>query len=97
MPLTLLTYFLITEQEVTTGALIFTLASIVLRAMKAATLNDRVTDTVVEAEAWTLGDILSTVKDKALVDTLAGMLTETEAAILFQTPVDVEARHWFKT
>ena len=65
--------------------------------VKAVTLNDRVTDTQVEAEAWKLGDILTAVKDKALVDTLANMLTETEAAILCQTLVDVEARHWFKT
>ena len=65
--------------------------------VKAVTLNARVTDTVVEVEAWTLGDILTTVKDNALVDTLAGMLTKTEAAILCQTLVDVEARHWFKT
>ena len=65
--------------------------------VKALTLNDRVTDTQVEAEAWKLGDILTAVKDKALVDTLANMLTETESAILCQTLVDVEARHWFKT
>ena len=65
--------------------------------VKAVTLIDRVTDTQVEAEACKLGDILSAVKDKALVDTLANMLTETEAAILCQTLVDVEARHWFKT
>ena len=65
--------------------------------VKAVTLNDRVTDTQVEAEACKLGDILTAVKDKALVDTLANMLTETEAAILCQTLVDVEARHWFKT
>ena len=65
--------------------------------VKAVTLNDRVTDTQVEAEACKLGDILTAVKDKALVDTLANMLTETEAAILCHTLVDVEARHWFKT
>ena len=65
--------------------------------VKAVTLNNRVTDTQVEAEACKLGDILTAVKDKALVDTLANMLTETEAAILCQTLVDVEARHWFKT
>ena len=65
--------------------------------VKAVTLNNRVTDTQIEAEACKLGDILTAVKDKALVDTLANMLTETEAAILCQTLVDVEARHWFKT
>ena len=31
------------------------------------------------------------------MDTLANMLTETEAAILCHTLVDVEERHWFKT
>ena len=65
--------------------------------VKDATLNDRMTDTQVEAEACKLGDILTAVKDKALVDTLADMLTETEAAILCHTLVDVEERHWFKT
>ena len=65
--------------------------------VKAVTLNNRVTDTQVEAEACKLGDILTAVKDKALVDTLANMLTETEAAILCHTLVDVEERHWFKT
>ena len=61
--------------------------------VKAVTLNDRVTDTQEEAEAWKLGDILTALKDKALMDTLSNMLTETEAAIVCQTLVEVEAMH----
>lgn len=54
--------------------------------MKALKLNNRVTNTLVQAEVWTLGDILTTIKDKALVDTLANMLQKRSLQYF--------ARHW---
>lgn len=64
--------------------------------VKVLTLVNRITDTQVKAEACTLSDILAAMEEKALVNTLAGMVTETKAAILWETLVDVEARHWLK-